>query len=250
MKALAWIIGIVVLLVVGGVAFVLFNSGSFIKTAMEELGPDYLGTSVDVGSVDLSLASGSAEVKGLNIGNPAGFTGGHLMKVNTIGVTLDPNQISEQLIVISEVIIDGADIAAIAQGKKTNFEKIMQNLQNSAGGDSGQASTSTQPEPKFVVKKFDFTNAKASLSSDILGDLQLDIPDIHLRDVGAKSNGATAAELAEALLKPISSAVTKAIVNEGLDLDSVRAGVEKRIGDKLEEKLGTGLRGLTDRFKK
>jgi len=72
---------------------------------------------------------------------------------------------------------------------------------------------------KFIIDRFNFTNAKASLDSDILGQLELNIPDIRLKDIGRKSNGATAAELAEQILKPITAAISKEAVNQGLDIE-------------------------------
>ena len=79
-----------------------------------------------------------------------------------------------------------------------------------------------------------------------MGDLTLDLPDIQLRDIGRKSDGVTGAELAEQLVKPISAAITREMVNEGLDID----GVKKKVEDKHRDKIGSGLRGLTDRLKK
>ena len=115
MKALGWIVGIVLLLVVGVGAYIVLNSGSLVKTAIEELGPDYLGVDVSVGEVNLALSEGSAQVKSLNIGNPRGFGGGNLMKLGEVKVVLDTSQISETLVVMKQVVIDGADVAAVAK---------------------------------------------------------------------------------------------------------------------------------------
>ena len=246
MKVLGWIIGIIVLAVVGAGVFIALNSGNPVKQAIEEFGPEFLGTDVSVSEVNLALAEGSAQVKGLNIGNPPGFAGGHLMKLDEIKVVLDTQQISDTLVVMKQVRVDGADIAAVAKGTSTNVQKLMDNLNAAAGDGDGAPAESSGPEMKFIVERFDFTNANASLSSDILGDLAMDIPDIHLKDIGRKGDGATAAELAQQILKPIAAAISKAAVSQGLDVEGVKQNVEQR----AREKLGEGLRSLTDRFKK
>ena len=248
MKVVGWIVGLVVLVIAGVVAYVAMNSGSLVKTAIEELGPDYLGVDVAVSEVNLALLEGSAQVKGLVIGNPSGFSGPHLMKLDEIKVVLDPDQISESLVVIKEVLIDGAEIAAIAQGQRTNFQQLMDNLE-SAGGSSASAeetADSAASEMKFIIDRFTFTNAAASLDSDLLGNLQLNMPDIRLSDVGRKSNGATASEIAKQILKPISEALSSEVVKQGLDLD----GIQKDAEEKVRKEIDGGLRSLTDRFKK
>jgi hypothetical protein len=202
---------------------------------------------VDVGvnEVNLELTQGSAQIKGFRMGNPAGYSGADMMSLDEIKVVLDTSQISDTLVVMKQILVDGAAVTAIAKGQRTNFQQMMDNLGVSEEGD-GEAAEDSAAEMKFIVDRFDFTNAKASLASDVLGDLQLDIPDIHLRDIGRKSNGATAAELAQQILKPLSAAITQEAVNQGLDIEGVKADVRK----KVEKEIGTGLKGLTDRLKR
>ncbi len=249
MKALAWIIGIVVLLVVGGIAFVALNSGSLIKTVIEELGPDYLGTDVSVSSVDLSLTEGTAAVSGLRVGNPQGFSGADAMQVGEVRVSLDTSQLDNpDLIVMKEVAIDGAKLTAIAQGQRTNFQKILDNLEAASGttASSPEEPEAAASETRFIVDSFSFTNAEAALSSDVLGDMDLTIPDIRLQGIGRKSNGATAAELAQEILKPISGALSQAAVAQGLDVEGAKEKAIGKVKEKIDEKLPGALKGLLE----
>jgi AsmA-like protein len=246
MKALGWIFALIVLLVVGVVAFVALNSGNLVKRGIEEFGPQYLGVDVRVNEVNLALTEGSAQVKGLHIGNPPGFAGSHLMKLDEIKVVLDTNQISEQLVVMKQITIDGADLAAIAKGQRTNFQALLDKLESAGGTGAESSADSTGREMKFIVEQFSFTNAKASMTSDVLGELQLDLPDIRLKDIGRKGNGVTAAELAQQVLKPIVEAVSKAAVSKGLDIDGVKANVEQKVRDKID----SGLKSLTDKLRR
>ncbi len=103
---------------------------------------------------------------------------------------------------------------------------------------------------RFIVDEFAFTNADVSLDSDILGQMGLNIPDILLQDIGRQSNGATGAQLAQQILEPVTAAVTREAVNQGLDLEGIKANARQQVEDKLREELGGGLRSLTDRLKK
>ncbi len=247
MKVIGWIVGLLLLVVVGAVVYIVMNSGNLIKTGIEELGPDLLGADVSVDNVNLSLAEGSAQETGLDIGNPAGFSGTHAMRLGEIKVVLDPEQISEQVIVIKQILVDGADVAAVAQGQRTNFQQLMENVEKAMGPSSSEESeaSTSGAETKFIVEKFDFTNATASLTSDILGEAAINLPDLHLTDIGRKSNGVTAAELVQQIMQPITASVTSAAVSQGLDIE----GAKQRARDSVKEKVSEGLRGLNDRLR-
>ena len=246
MKTFAWIIVVLLLLIGGAVAYVALNSGSLVKSGIETFGPQFLGIEVQVDAVDLAITEGSAAVNGLRLGNPAGFSGADMMQVDQIKVVLDTSQISDTLIVMKEVVIDGANITAIAKGQQTNFQQLMANLDSATGGDS-QASgetADTASGPKFIIDKFSFTNTQAALDSDVVGQLSLTIPDIRLQDIGRNSDGVTAAELAQQILKPLTASISNEAVKQGLDIDGVKQNIEQTVRDKI----GSGLKSLKDRI--
>lgn len=235
MKALGIIVLLLVLIVAGVGGYLFLYSGDLIKRGVEEFGPDYLGADVSVESVNIDFAGGSGEILGLVVGNPEGFAGAHAMSLDRIGITLDVNNVSSELVVLKEILIDGASIAAVAVGKKTNFQKLMENLETSAGSADSEASSSStaEGETRFIVDRFSFTNANVSLDSDLLGEKDLTIPPIRLTEVGRKTDGATAAELGQQLLKPITEAISRAAVSEGLDLDGVKQNLLEKVRDKV-----------------
>jgi hypothetical protein len=243
-KVLLWILGVVVLLAVAAGVYLVMFSGNLLKDGIETYGPQYLGADVEVQAVDLSLAEGSGEVRGLQIGNPTGFDGAHAMRLGKIKMVLDIDHISEELVVLKQVAIDGAEIAAIAKGKSTNLQQLMDNVTAAAGLE--ETANDSGSEIKLIIDRLDFTNAKTSVSSDVLGDVSVDIPDIHLKDIGRASNGVTVAEAVKQLMEPIYKSVSRAMIAQGLDLDvdGLKSNVQEQLGDKV----GGGLKGLTERF--
>ena len=235
MKAVGIIILILVLAVAGVGGYLFFYSGDLIKQGVEEFGPEYLGADVSVGSVDIDYVGGSGEIRNLVVGNPEGYAGPHAMSLDRVGITLDVENITGDLIVIKEVLIDGASVAAVANGNKTNFQKLMENLEASAGPseETAAAESSAESETKFIIDQFSFTNADVSLNSDILGEQDMSIPPINLSGVGRKTNGATALEVGEQLLKPITQAISRAAVSQGLELDGVKANLLEKVRDKV-----------------
>jgi len=245
-KILMWLVAVVVLAVVGVGVYVALFSGDLVKDAIETYAPQYLGSDVRVSTVDLSVTEGSGEIRGLQIDNPQGFENGQAFKLGKIKLVLDPAQISQELVVLKHVQIDGAEIAAIARGQDTNLQQLMDNVMAAVG--PGATTASTEPEVKLIIDRLDFTNTKTSVSSDILGDLVVDIPDIHLQDVGRATNGATIGEVIKQVLEPVYKNVSKQMIAQGLNLDV--EGLKGNVKEKISEKLGGGLKSLTDRLRR
>ena len=211
----------------------------------------YLGVDVRLGSADISLTEGTGELRGLVIGNPAGFDGPHSFSLGSIKVGLDPLGQSETLIKLRTIEIDAADLAMIAKGTDTNLQALMANLTSDSTSEAAPAAEeSARPEPKIIIENFAFTNARTSLSSDILGDKAVEIPDIRLTGIGEKSQGVTIREALEQLLNPIVKASTEALAKESLNVDELKADAEERLDQELKERVGTDLEGVKGIFDK
>ena len=250
MKAIGWLIGILLLVVIGLGVFVVMNTGSLLKTAVETYGPRYLGVDVRLGSADISFTEGTGELRGLVIGNPEGFDGPHSFSLGAIKLGIDPMAQSETLIKVRNIEIDEADLAMIAKGTDTNLQALMANLTSDSTSEAAPAEESAGPEPKIIIENFAFTNARTSLSSDILGDKAVEIPDIRLTGIGEKSQGVTIREALQQLLAPIVQASTEALAKESLNVDELKADAEQRLDEELKERTGTDLesvKGLFDR---
>ncbi len=213
------------------------------KRAVEAIGEEVLGTSVTLDAVNLSMAERSGEILGLRIGNPAGFDGDYSMRFDRIKLVMGPQaEVSERVVVIERVVIDGADIATVVNGRQSNLEALLENVENSTGPSRGV------PEPKIIIDRFDFTNARVSVASDVLGEAELDIADVHLTDIGRKSDGVTAAEAAQQLLRPIAQAISRQLVAKGLGTDDLQAEAERRLREEAGEAIGDELKSIAERF--
>ena len=144
MKAIGWLIGILLLVVIGLGVYLVMNSGSLIKTAVETYGPRYLGVDVRLGSAEISLTEGTGELRGLVIGNPEGFDGPHSFSLGLIRLGLDPLGQSETLIRLRNIEVDSADLAMVARGTRTNLQALMANL-SSDGGDQAPSEAPQAP---------------------------------------------------------------------------------------------------------
>ena len=103
------------------------------------------------------------------------------------------SSVSEDLVALKHVEIDGAEIAAVVRGKAMNLQQMMDNVTTAVGVQ--KFASDTDSDVRLILYRLDLTNAKTTVRSDIFGDLSVQIPDIHLKDVGRASNGATIGEV-------------------------------------------------------
>lgn len=249
MKALGWIIGLVVLLVAGIGVYVVLNSGALLERAIETYGTRYLGAPVTVGGVNVAITEGSAGIDELVIDNPSGFSGPAAFRLGNISATLDTQQISSELVVLNNVSIDGAEINLLAQGQNTNLKALMDHLNREIGATDQAEETGTASEVKLIIDRFSFTNASASVDSDVLGQASVTLPDINLADIGRQSNGATVGQALKQILDPIVRAVTRQMVEQGVDLEGAKERLEQNLREKAGERLSEGLDSLTNKLR-
>lgn len=241
MKALGWIIGLVALLIVAIGVYVVMNSGALLERAIETYGSRYLGAPVEVDEVTVSLSEGSAAIDGLVIDNPPGFSGEPAFRLGNVSMTLDTDQISSALIVLERVAVDGAQVNAIVQGRQTNLKKLMDHLNAEIGATGEAEETGAESEVKLIIDRFDFTNAGATVVSDLAGGGRVNVPDVHLTGIGRKSNGATVGEVLEQVLEPVYRAVTRQLIQQGVDLEGAKQRLEENVRGQAEDAVQSGL---------
>ncbi|TDJ21853.1 MAG: hypothetical protein E2O58_13190 [Gammaproteobacteria bacterium] len=232
MKTVGIVVGVLLIVVVGAVVYIAQNVNSLVENAIEDLGSKALGTTVRVASVDISLTEGRGTIKGLEIANPKGYDGPYLMQLDEITVDLDLDELSAETIVLERVLIDGARIAAIVKGKDdSNLQTLMDNLDT---GSSAAAETDAG-EITVIIDRLDFVNAQATVDAVFLSEqVAIDVPDVHLSGIGRKEGGATAGEVAAALLKPITEAVVREMITRSLGGEDLEANIKNKIFDKLK----------------
>lgn len=213
MKKVFWILGIglAVLIVVVGIGVGMYM-GPIVKIGMEDMGPKITGVSIKVDSVDVSLLSGSAQFKGLVVGNPEGYKAPQAINVSTIAVSMAPTSVLSDKIMVHSVRVESPEITFEGGLGGNNLSKILSNV-NGAPKNGSTNQTNGKPAPKIEVDDFLITGAKVHVGLTGLGskDLTLPLPDIHLTDLGKGSDGLTPAELTGAILKAITSDTIKAV---------------------------------------
>lgn len=189
--------------------------GPAVKAAVETLGPRVAGVPMTLRSFTASPFTGGVRLRGLVVGNPPGYKTASAMELGDIRVRVRLRSLFSDTIVVEHVIVRKAAATYEFGPGGSNVAVIQKNAAAFAGGASGSASGGGTSR-RVVVKDFRFEGGKARLSAPFLAGkaVEVDLPDIRLKDVGG-GKGVTPGQAAAEMIRAVSGAVVGAGV-EGL----------------------------------
>ena len=246
------LIGGIVLLVVIVLAMHFFLD-SAIKKGVETAGPKFIQVDVKLDRVSLSLLSGSGQVKGLVLGNPAGFKTPNAISVGSASLSLKPASLLSDKILVRSVVVTAPEITLEAGLRGSNLSQLMDNLKAATGGGSpAPASKESKPGKKLEVDEFLVTGGKVHVSFVGLAGrtATVPLPDIRLKDLGTGPEGITAAELTRQVLTAVLNGSLEAGAGAVTDLGKQAADLGKDLGKSAVDSAGKLGKGLGDLFKK
>jgi len=216
----------VVVLAAAGAAWWLSQSlDGLVKQAINRYGPEIAGVAVQVASVKIEAANGRGSVGGLFVGNPKGFEAPYAMKVGEIRLAVDPASLTKDVVVIRELVLVAPDVFYERGQGSDNLTVIQKNVDAWVAQNVG-AQKNDAPGRKYIVEHLRIRNGRAHFGTALSSPM----PDLHLRDIGKRSNGASAAEVVKqvwgAMLGSVSNLASRAgsALKQGASgaLDSVK----------------------------
>lgn len=247
-KILLGMVVVILLAAAGGAWWLYSERDTLIADAIRTYGPPILGVSVKLGSVKTDIANQSASLRGLVIGNPSGFTTPHALSLSEVSLKLDVASLTKDVILIREISVIKPDISYEYKSGGSNLDVIQRHVEKfvaektaefGGGKDEKKESASKGPGKKLIIENFNVKDAKADVSAEILKGkvISVPVPDLHLTDIGKKTNGATAGEAMRQIISAITASVTKA-ASSMINIDV--EGLKK----KGAEVVGGALKGL------
>lgn len=202
---------LVALVAVVASLFLVFNNpvGRLVKLAMEKFVPVVIQAPVHVSRVDIATTDGKGKLSNLVIGNPKGFKTDYALKAGAVAVEIEPASIAKDVVVIHQILIDAPSITYEKNKQGSNFDAIQHNVESylGSGGKAKQAESSGDGGKKMIIDSFVIRNAKVNYN----GLVDLNLPDINLRNIGRKSGGATSAEVTKAIIGEVNKQLTIAL---------------------------------------
>ena len=236
MKKILYGLGLVVAVVAGGLFYVSHNAPKIIQGVIEDQGSAVTQVAVKVGGVDLSISDLKAGIRGLSVGNPDGFKTDQAISLGEVSVKISDDW-STDLIVIEEVMIRAPSITYEIGASGSNIDAIQSNVEKSTGGSgsSSSSSSSSSDGPKVVINNLYIKDGEISVSATLFEGktLTTGLPDIHLKDIGKESGGASPAEVADQIISSITQYSSSAAGS--IDLSSLGlADISGKAADVME----------------
>ncbi len=184
-------VGILIVLALA-LVFHSFLIGTVVKPQVEQQVSKILGTDVKINVLSVRLWPGSAAVYGLKIKNPSGFSDNYLLDLGSFSVALDVAGLVKEFtggatgpksLVIDQVKVKGLKLLveriALAQGPKSNLEKLTENLDRQDKSEAAAEKTvPTEQTPesakkpldlKIELKEFNFVDGEITVRDSTIG---------------------------------------------------------------------------------
>lgn len=217
-KWLAGAVLLVVLLLAGAAWWLHGNLDGIVKRGIAHYGSQMTQARVAVDKVEIRSTDGSGTVRGLVVGNPAGFRTAHALKVAAIEVAVDMRTLTDPVVVVKRIVVDAPDVIYEKGDAMTNFDAIQRNIAQSLGSSTGGSSSagSSSPPRKLIVDELVIRRAHAQASAPALAGrtVSATLPDITLRNVGRAQGGITPAQLGQIVARALTQRLMAALTFE------------------------------------
>jgi hypothetical protein len=235
----------------GLLVFLLITSlDALVEGAIEQYGSEMTGTRVQVASVQIDLAEGSATILGLTIANPAGFETPEAFRLEEITVDIDTGRLTGSPIGIDHIEIQAPEVTYELNAQaRSNLEVIADNLDRYAGESASEPTEPTEPsgssddpaaETRLAIDAFVFEKGNVAAHTSAVGgkDATLKLPPLRMNKLGG-AKGMTGAELGSYALNAYIRQVLKAVGKSQLGglIDKELGGAEGEAAKQLLNKL-------------
>lgn len=233
-----------VILVAGGVFYLLSNLNSIVAGVLEEQGGRVTATDVAVSGVDISLREGRSTIAGLSISSPDGFDAKNAFTLGEATVDIDLESVRKDPIVIDEIIVRAPVVnAEFLEDGSSNIRQLQENVERfaaSAGGGGAGEGGESEDVKRIRIKRFVFEKGRIEVDASALGleTQALELPAFRLDDIGG-AGGARPDEIAQAVLGALTRKATTEIA---------RAGIDRKARDLATEEVEKQAQGLLDKI--
>lgn len=217
-KLLVGIAALGVVAIVGSLWWLHNSLDAQVASAIRRSGPEITGVSISLSNATINPLDGKAALYGLVVGNPAGFKTKQALSLDEISMTLDIRSLTTDVIRIKEFILLKPEIVYEYAAGNSNLDVLRRNIIERAIGQNKQKAQRSESGKKLIIEHLYVKSARAHVSAELLNGeaVSLSIPDVHLQDIGRKSDGVTAGEVTKQILVSIVQQVSTAMTAAGM----------------------------------
>ena len=191
---------------------VIFYIDLIASEAIERGGTAALGLETRVGRVRLGLLSTKLSLSDMTVANPEGFEAPHLLKLEKGELEVGLSELRADPIVISRIVLSGIELNLEKDRGRTNFGVLLENLSRSeadasasnAEGEAGAGLVLGEVLIRDVTARGQLIPLQGERTQ-----LEVNVPEIRMRDLGSGESGMSMTQLAGVLTKAILAGVAQ-----------------------------------------
>ena len=196
-----------------------------VVSAIRRYGPEITGVPVTLSTVRINPLDGKAALYDLAVGILDGFKTKQVLSLGEISMILDIGSLTTDVIRIKELALLKPEITYEYASGKSNLDVLQQNIEHSIGQERGTRKSGRHSESgkKLIIEHLYVKNATVHVSAELLNGkaVSVPIPDLHLQDIGRRSDGVTAREITTQILGLIAQQVGTAMTSLGVQTTSL-----------------------------
>ncbi|WP_025898069.1 AsmA family protein [Sneathiella glossodoripedis] len=230
-KGILVAIAIILLLFIGGIAYIYSSIGSVISQSVAQAGTSITQTQVSVASSEYSTTSGLAKLSEVKVANPAGFSVGTALNVAQVDLWIDPESLNSGVIIVKSVILQSPEVTYEIKDSTDNLRTLKKQIE-----DSLNRTQSKPGEKKFQFDQVHIKNGTVYVNSpDFNGARRTaTLGTISLTNLGKGQGGMTSAEFAHVLILEILRETTIAALNTDLPISDQARNIMNGALDETE----------------
>lgn len=210
MKKLLLILGGVVLILIVGVYIgAVYFLGNIVQAGVHKFGPQLTGTKVELASAQLSPLTGVGTLSGFTVGNPPGWSDHNAFSLGKAHLDMEPKSLFGDVVVVNELVIDQPEFLYETKLVSSNLKDILKNIEAYAGKGGEQPTAKDGKPKKFIIRKLQFTNGKATVGIAATA-LPVPLPEINLQDLGVAEGGLTINQIAVRVSTDVVATIVRA----------------------------------------
>ena len=191
---------------------VIFYIDLIASEAIERGGTAALGLEMRVGRVRLGLLSTKLSLSDMTVANPEGFEAPHLLKLEKGELEVGLSELRADPIVISRIVLSGIELNLEKDRGRTNFGVLLENLSRSEA-DASASKAEGEAGAGLVIGEVLIRDVTArGQLIPLQGErtkLEVNVPEIRMRDLGSGESGMSMTQLAGVLTKAILAGVAQ-----------------------------------------
>jgi uncharacterized protein involved in outer membrane biogenesis len=227
---ITFVVGLCVLVLIVGS----FYLGSIVKAGVNGYAPKVTQTRVTLASASISPLNGSGTLRGLVVGNPAGWSDANLASLGRIHISVAPKSLFADHIVIDDIDIDAPEFDYETKFTSSNVGDLLDNVNRATGTSAGTATAKNGKPLKFEVRRLRVQNGVVQLGAGSKS-VRVALPTVELTNIGTAQGGITSAQLVAKVTRALSDQIGHAAAEA-----AAKAGAAA---------VQQGLKSATDRVK-